>query len=401
MIHLKKHFEYLHKVAEDQAVKVIKTVVAGEGGRENRMDTEGNVYLPIHMGYRNCYYRYMESLGYTVTVCPNGTLTVVEEDSTTNTNDEEQCRAYVNLRTYWRQWKRLYPHMKVSRPAEEICGYCYTFANRHRILSSRQSGMQQEQEQQETTLAGDGEDERELIEMLNSISLDIPGAAFTKIEEAKEKLIQECSLHIEMAWAQRLLYQMLEKAAVDDAKDAVEHTKRRYTLTCDFGQNMQCPCYNSNQPGCTYYYTPLNIYNFGVVDHSYDYGNRTIGNHMHCHVYHEGIGKKGGTNVASLIVKTLQDMNILRESNPGGELNIIFDNCTGQNKNNTVLKLVMWLKEMGFFMRVNFVFLIVGHTKNACDHLFNLLKHQYCQKNTYTMDKLIESLSWSQKITVI
>ena len=120
MIHLKKHFEYLHKVAEDRAVKVIKTVVAGKGGRANRMDTEGNVYLPIHMGYRNCYYRYMELLGYTVTVCPNGTLTVVEEDPTTNTNDEEQRRAYVNLRTYWRQWKRLYPHMKVSRPAEDV-----------------------------------------------------------------------------------------------------------------------------------------------------------------------------------------------------------------------------------------------------------------------------------------
>jgi hypothetical protein len=197
------------------------------------------------------------------------------------------------------------------------------------------------------------------------------------------------------------LYQRLENAAVDDAKDAVEHTKRWYTLTCDFGQNMQCPFYNSNQPGCTYYYTPLNIYNFGVVDHSYDYGNRMIGNHMHCHVYHEGIGKKGGTNVASLIVKTLRDMNILRENNPGGELNIIFDNCTGQNKNNTVLKLAMWLKEMGYFMQVNFVFLIVGHTKNACDRLFNSLKHQYRQKNTYTMDELIESLRWSQKITVI
>ena len=197
------------------------------------------------------------------------------------------------------------------------------------------------------------------------------------------------------------MYQRLEKAAVDDAKDAVEHTKRRYTLTCDFGQNMQCPCYNSNQPGCTYYYTPLNIYNFGVVDHLHDHGNRTIGNHVHCHVYHADIGKKGGTNVASLILKTLQDMHILREGNPGGELNIIFDNCTGQNKNNTVLKLAIWLKEMGYFMRVNFVFLIVGHTTNACDCLFNLLKHQYSQKNTLTMDELIKSLSWSQKITVI
>jgi hypothetical protein len=141
----------------------------------------------------------------------------------------------------------------------------------------------------------------------------------------------------------------LEKAAVDDARDGVEHTKWRYTLSCDFVQNMQCPCFISKQPGCTYYYTPLNIYNFRVVDHLHDYGNRTIGKHMHCHVYHEGIGKKGGTNVASLIVKTLRDMNILRKGNPVGELNIIFDNCRGQNKNNTVLKLAMWLKKMGYF----------------------------------------------------
>ena len=44
----------------------------------------------------------------------------------------------------------------------------------------------------------------------------------------------------------------------------------------------------------------------------------------------------------------------------------------------------------------------MGHTKNACDHLFNSLKHHhYCQKYTYTMDKLIEALRVSQKITVI
>jgi hypothetical protein len=117
-------------------------------------------------------------------------------------------------------------------------------------------------------------------------------------------------------------------------------------------------------------------------------------------MYHEGIGKKGGMNVALLIVKTLQDMNILREDNPGRELNIIFDNCSGQNKNNTVLKLALWLKEMGYFKQVNFIFLIVGHRRNACNHLFNLLKHEYWKKNTFTIDMLIETLSVSRKITV-
>jgi len=122
---------------------------------------------------------------------------------------------------------------------------------------------------------------------------------------------------------------------------------------------------------------------------------------MHCHVYHEGVGKKGGTNVASLIVKTLHEMKLLQDNEVGGKLNIIFDNCSGQNKNNTVWKLVMWLKEMRYFKRVSFVFLIVGHTKNACDRLFNSLKHEYSKKNIFTMDELIVALGVSAKITVV
>jgi hypothetical protein len=154
----------------------------------------------------------------------------------------------------------------------------------------------------------------------------------SKVEEAKELLIIECSKHIDMARTQRFLYQSLEAAAVSDAKNGVEYSKRRSTLTVDFGQNIQVPCYNSEQPGCTYYYTPVTVNNFGIVNHSHDYGNGSIDNHMYCHVYHEGVGKKGGTNVASLIVHTLREMKLLRDNEVGGELNIIFDNCSGQNK---------------------------------------------------------------------
>jgi hypothetical protein len=65
--------------------------------------------------------------------------------------------------------------MKVSRPAEDICGYCYTFAKRHQILSSHQSAMLQQQ--QETT-DGNDDDERDLIAILNSVSLNTPGSAY-------------------------------------------------------------------------------------------------------------------------------------------------------------------------------------------------------------------------------
>ena len=49
---------------------------------------------------------------------------------------------------------------------------------------------------------------------------------------------------------------------------------------------------------------------------------------------------------------------------------------------------------------VNFIFLVVGHTKNAADRLFNLLKKDYRNKNIYTFDELIENLSSSSVVTV-
>jgi hypothetical protein len=35
-----------------------------------------------------------------------------------------------------------------------------------------------------------------------------------------------------------------------------------------------------------------------------------------------------------------------------------------------VLKQAAWLKATGYYKTVNFIYLIVGHTKNAADHLF-------------------------------
>ena len=197
---------------------------------------------------------------------------------------------------------------------------------------------------------GNDYDVKDLVNLLNNTKLDKPAeSASAKVEEAKEIFNLECSKHIDMARAQRFLYQSLEAAAVCNAKNGVEYSKRKITLTVDFGQNIQVPCYNSEKPGCTYYYTPMTTNIFGIVNHSHDYGNGTIDNHMYYHVYHKGVGKKGGTNYSSLIVKTLRDMKLVSDNEVGRELNIIFDNCSRQNNNNTVLKLATWLKEMRYF----------------------------------------------------
>ncbi len=114
---------------------------------------------------------------------------------------------------------------------------------------------------------------------------------------------------------------------------------------------------------------------------------------MHCCVYQEGIASKGANNVSSLILKTWTDSYIIHENEKGEELIIVFDNCSGQNKNNTVLRLISHLVELGYFMTVNFIFFVVGHTKNSADMLFNVLKSIYRHKDSHSMEELFENLS--------
>ena len=68
--------------------------------------------------------------------------------------------------------------------------------------------------------------------------------------------------------------------------------------------------------------------------------------HLHAHVYHQGIASKCGNNVASLLILVLKQLNIMREGEIGGELNVIFDNCSSQNKNNMVICLVAYFIEL-------------------------------------------------------
>jgi hypothetical protein len=92
----------------------------------------------------------------------------------------------------------------------------------------------------------------------------------------------------------------------------------------------------------------------------------------------------------------------MQEGNQGKELNVVFDNCGGQNKNNFVLLLVPYLVEMGYFKSVNFIFLVVGHTKNAADRLFNLLKMIYRRSsNVQTFGSLLGVCGKSPHVTPI
>jgi hypothetical protein len=163
----------------------------------------------------------------------------------------------------------------------------------------------------------------------------------------------------------------------------------------DYAQNMDLPHFGEEQPGDIYYYSPLTVNVFGVT-------NLTAKpTKMMAYGYTEAEGGKGSNNVASLIVKALEDFGWLLPGQPGKQLSIVMDNCGGQNKNNNVLRLALYLVELKFFNKVELVFYVRGHTKNDCDRLFNQLKLRWHKMNTYTMEQMVDCLNTQPHVTFV
>ena len=450
---IRAHFNHLLGLGEVRATRFIRKLVEGKEGATTtatRDDPEDEmVYLPTTSGFRPMYYRYMQEQGYKVTVCATGAVSVTWIES-----DEERL-PYISLSTYYRIWKRDYPQMKVSRASEDLCGMCVQFRNRHHYLATHtrsspgdslnavnddelfiesededadaeggkqakfkkdafkkdvtaEVGKPSEKPQTNANKPGDAaeptaEGDIVVCGALESEEEDaiLPRTLKRRAEKSRERMLLRAAVHVSMARVQRELYVKYVEMAWFDAKAKKPHSSRSYCFVVDFGQNMELPVFHSEQPGPVYYYSPLGIYDLGMVNHAHTYPDGTVAAHMYTHVYHEGVGRKASNNVASLIMKTLKLLNLLRDDEMGGELTIVFDNCQGQNKNNTVLKLMAYLTEMGYFARVNFVFLIVGHTKNSADHHFNCLKLSYHKGNIFTMDDMLAKLNESDKVTVI
>ena len=129
---LKHHLDYLLELVEVQATRVVATLSDGSvQGHANRKDmVDMMLYLPILMGYRNCYKRYMHSLGYKIRCKPDGALIV---DGVVD--GKPSYHGYISYLAYYNKWKREYPQLKVSRPAEDICNHCFIFANRRRYFA--------------------------------------------------------------------------------------------------------------------------------------------------------------------------------------------------------------------------------------------------------------------------
>jgi hypothetical protein len=100
-------------------------------------------------------------------------------------------------------------------------------------------------------------------------------------------------------------------------------------------------------------------------------------------------------------MKDLHDKFWLRKGHPGKKLTIAMDNYGGQNKNNVVLCLALYLVDMRYFKTVEFVFYIHGHTNNACDRLFNQIKLKYHKNDIFLWSEAIQTLDNNDNVRII
>ena len=62
-------------------------------------------------------------------------------------------------------------------------------------------------------------------------------------------------------------------------------------------------------------------------------------------------------------------------------IEFFFENCANQNKNMMFLRLIIFMVKNNIYRQARDIFIVYGHTKNDCNHLFNLLKIWYYKQN--------------------
>ncbi len=381
---LKAFFEEIGQHALPRATRVVRQLVVAvkdekkdEGSDQDEDDlvieslreTDVDVVdLPPSFTKRSMYKRFlMDDLGWEIKLDSTGRILSILPIA-----DKEQVEPIPSWATFLSYWKQNYPKMKIQPPREDICGQCYTFANSFRFKKRRNADIEDDEESSDDDEAGD-----EDIEVADT-------AKFTN-----EQLILEAAKHVRMAKIQRDLCNEKKQEAIDKP-----NLVRTYTI--DYAQNTMMPHFGDEQPGETYYYSPVNVYTLGVVN----CGLKPM--KLYAHTYFEDEAKKGGNNVASLIYRQLCCDGFLTVPRKHvKEINFVFDNCGGQNKNRMVLRMLVYLVRRKVCDMARAIFLIKGHTKNDCDRMFNLMKKEYRKRNSYTPKDVIDNLSQHPDVKVL
>lgn len=166
------------------------------------------------------------------------------------------------------------------------------------------------------------------------------------------------------AAAELAVHKRKAKKFYGSLKQSTDECKTRddlAVLTFDFMQNVHLPEVPVQE---LFYLTQLTVNIFGIHNCKTD--------KAFFYIYHEGIASKGPNDVCSFLWDYIQ-----REIPENvQELRLYSDNCPGQNKNHTMVRMCAALVETNRFKKVEQFFPIRGHSFLPNDRDFGVIKRR-------------------------
>ena len=144
---------------------------------------------------------------------------------------------------------------------------------------------------------------------------------FGKMQETHEHVVMLASKHVTATRAQKMFAQ-IEVNKVNESFHASPENKI-VTLELDKCQNLDLLHLGGEQPGDTFYLSPVLLYYLGIVNVTKD--------RLYTYLYNEASARKGANNVASILLYNVIKFMItyFRYSEETKELNVIMDNFGG------------------------------------------------------------------------
>uniref|UniRef100_A0A1X7V6D1 DUF7869 domain-containing protein n=1 Tax=Amphimedon queenslandica TaxID=400682 RepID=A0A1X7V6D1_AMPQE len=153
----------------------------------------------------------------------------------------------------------------------------------------------------------------------------------------------------------------------------------------DYAQQVHYPS-SPLQAGPIYFLTPRKCGIFGVCCEA-------IPQQVNFLIHESFDTGKGANPVISMVHFYLKNHGLNSVS-----IHFNADNCTGQNKNNTVIQHLLWRVMTGLNASISISFLPVGHTKFSPDWCFGLLKQKFRKAEVDSLDDFIQVVEQSSAV---
>lgn len=181
-------------------------------------------------------------------------------------------------------------------------------------------------------------------------------------KKAKKKDFQDLTTQLQEHQSAAGVPQDLLSRAEANSKVALPDCDLR-TVAIDLQQTLPCPRLRTSS---AYYKRKVWVYNFCIYDMNKDKANMFV--------WEESTAKRGSDEIASCIMKWVE--RELREGHKFRRLRIYADNCAGQNKNIHIVLMALRLIHAKTFDKVEFVFMVPGHSFLPCDRAFGHIERK-------------------------